>query len=478
MDAPQARNATPRPVTALPGPRGLPLLGHALLIEPARFHQQLEQWAQTFGPAYKLRFGRRDMLVISDHETVAAVLRDRPEGFRRSALLETIWLELGLPIGLFGAEGETWARQRRMVMAGFDPAHVCHYLPTMLTVAEHLATRWRSAAQAGQAIDLQADLMRFTVDTIAGLAFGEAVNTLGAGPDVIQQHLDQIFPALNRRLLAPLPMWRFLPSHADRELRRSVSEVKAAVADFIASARARLQAEPARRARPDNLLEAMIVAADSEGSGIDDAQVAGNVLTLLLAGEDTTANTLAWLIHLLWLHPRALARARDELRCVLPPGEGITPERLAALDYLEACAFEAMRLKPVAPLLVVQALRDATIGSVQVDSDQVVFCLLRRDSVSEVHMLRAASFEPERWLQGAPTSEAKRIAMPFGAGPRICPGRYLALLEIKLAMATLLGQFEIQSVDTPDGAEARERLSFTMAPQGLTMRLSMAARKG
>jgi len=201
------------------------------------------------------------------------------------------------------------------------------------------------------------------------------------------------------------------------------------------------------------------------------------VLTLLLAGEDTTANTLAWLIHLLWLHPQALARARAEVRQRLPPGEAITPERLAALDYLEACAHEAMRLKPVAPLLVVQALRCATIADVQVDSGQVVFCLLRRDSVSEAHMPRAARFEPERWLAGAPASEAKRIAMPFGAGPRICPGRYLALLEIKLAMATLLGRFEIQSVDTPDGADALERLSFTMAPQGLTMRLGADARQ-
>jgi cytochrome P450 len=103
---------------------------------------------------------------------------------------------------------------------------------------------------------------------------------------------------------------------------------------------------------------------------------------------------------------------------------------------------------------------------------------MRRDSVSEQHLPHAASFEPERWLAGhgdAPASlqaaSAKRLSMPFGAGPRICPGRYLALLEMKVAMATLLGRFEIADVSTADGRPPRENLAFTMAPVGLRMRL-------
>ena len=111
----------------------------------------------------------------------------------------------------------------------------------------------------------------------------------------------------------------------------------------------------------------------------------------------------------------------------------------------------------------------------QVPAGTVVISLLRRDSVSDAHVPNAAAFDPERWLaKGGPgqqANSAKRLSMPFGAGPRICPGRYLALLEMKMAMATLLGRFEILSVDTPDGAEAQERLSFTMTPVGLSMRL-------
>jgi len=454
----------------LPTPRGVPVFGHLLKVEPARFHQQLEQWAQELGPRYTLRLGGAPLLVIGNHEAVAVALRDRPEGFRRTPKLEHIWRELGLPNGVFGANGESWARQRRMVMAGFDPAHVRHYFPAMRKVALRLASRWEKSGDTP--IVLQADLMRYTVDTIAGLAFGADVNTLESDDDVIQRHLDKLFPALYRRLLAPLPTWRWFKSTRDRELEASLVEIRVAVAGFIARARERMADDPALREQPSNLLEAMIAAADVPGSGIDDELVAGNVLTMLLAGEDTTANTLAWMIHLLWRHPEALARATAEVRGAVGTGlDGITQEQLGSLDFVEACAHETMRLKPVAPMIGLQAIHDTVVDGVEALAGTVILALLRRDSVSEQHFAQADRFDPERWL-GRDASAAKRIAMPFGAGPRICPGRYLALLEIKLAMATLLSRFDILAVDTPDGEpEAEELLAFTMAPRGLTMRL-------
>ena len=459
----------------LPGPRGIPWFGNALQVDTSRLHLQLEAWCREYGPFYKLQLVKRRVLVVGDHEVVATMLRDRPDGFSRTNRLHEIWTEMGLLPGVFGANGEVWKRQRRMVMAGFDPAHVRNYFPALLSVAQRLGGRWRKPARYGTAIDLQADLTRYTVDAIAGLAFGAEVKTLDSDGDVIQQHLDKIFPALFKRIFAPVATWRFVRLPADRRLERSIVEVKAAVAGFIIEARLRLAAQPALRERPGNLLEAMIVAADQEGSGIDDAQVAGNVLTMLLAGEDTTANTIAWMIHLLWRNPQALARATEEVRRVVGDADAPTLEQMAQLDYVEACAHETMRLKPVAPQLPLQALRDTTLGDVQVPRGMIVIGLMRRDSVSDSFVPRAAAFEPERWLkEGAPgalASAAKRTSMPFGAGPRICPGRYLALLEMKMAMAVLLGCFDIQDVATPDGGEPREHLSFTMTPVGLRMRV-------
>jgi len=458
----------------LPGPRGLPLVGHALQIEPARFHRQMEDWAAEYGDFYRLQLNDRQLLVVAGHEATAQIMRDRPHGFTRTRKQLAIWTEMGLPVGLFAAEGATWERQRRMIMAGFDPAHVRHYLPAMRRVAGRLVQRWQVAAREQQPIDLQADLMRYTVDTIAGLAFGEEVNTLESGEDVIQRHLNVIFPALFRRVLAPLPLWRVHKSKADRALEAAVAEVKQAIAGFVTRARARLADDPQRREQPPNLLEAMIVAADQPGSEIDDEQVAGNVLTLLLAGEDTTANTLAWMLHLLSLHPTALARAVGEVRGVLSATslDEITPEQLGSLDFIDACTNETMRLKPVAPFLPLQATSETQIGDVRVPAGTVTLLLLRHDGVKDEHFPEAERFLPERWLQRTSDAHgAKRITMPFGAGPRICPGRYLALLEIKLALAALFSHFEIESVDTPDGRDARELMAFTMQPVGLTMRL-------
>lgn len=98
---------------------------------------------------------------------------------------------------------------------------------------------------------------------------------------------------------------------------------------------------------------------------------------------------------------------------------------------------------------------------------------MRPDAISEDHVPQAAAFKPERWLDGLDATmaanSAKRVSMPFGAGPRICPGRYLALLEMKMAMATLLGNFDIERVGTADGKDPLEHLAFTMTPMGLRM---------
>jgi len=467
-----------RRLADLPGPRGLPLLGNALQLERRRFHQQLEGWRQRYGDVYRLRIGRREFVVFSDPDVIAAALRDRPRTFGRSERIVSVSQEAGFG-GLFASNGERWRRQRPMVMAAFDPGHIRGYFPSLVRVAHRFAGRWQRAAQANAAIDLQADLMRYTVDVIAGLAFGVDINTLECEGDVIQQHLDQVFPALARRGLAMFPYWRYVKLPSDRRVQRHLDALRIAVRDFIAQARDRLQANPALREQPSNLIEAMLAARERPGSGVDDGDLSGNVLTMLLAGEDTTANTLAWMIYLLSRHPQALQRARSEVRAAL--GDDRVPtrlEQLAALDWVEACAHETMRLKPVAPILPLQAFADTMLAGVAIPAGTTCVFLLRVAATEETYFPQPRQFEPARWLKagsdaaGADNNSVRRIAMPFGAGPRMCPGRYLALLEIKMAIAMVLGGFEIESVTTPDGGEAaQERLAFTMSPVGLTLKL-------
>jgi cytochrome P450 len=471
--------AAPRRIADLPGPKGLPKLGNALQIHRDRLHQQAEAWAKEFGDVYRFSIVEREFVVLSNPEVVAAVLRDRPEGFERTSRLTDIAREFGFD-GVFTSNGDKWRRQRPMVLAGLDPAHIKAFFPTLVKVTGRLRHRWHKHAATGRPMDLQAELMRYTVDVTAGLAFGTDINTIGSDDEVIQQHLDKIFPALFRRLMAPLPYWRWFPLPADLALKGHLAALNEAVQGFIQSARRRLAHEPVRREQPANLIEAMIAERDREGSELTDADVAGNVLTMLLAGEDTTANTLAWAIWLLNEHPQLAARAINEVNAVLG-GEPCPTrhEQLAQLDFLEACVNETMRLKPVAPIIVQQAAREREVAGVLLPPGTLVMCLMRPAGMDESRFPRAAEFDPDRWLVNGGSvaqaaSSAKRVAMPFGAGPRICPGRYLALAEMKMVLAMLLASFRIESVDTADGQPVQERLALTMSPVGLRIALGSA----
>jgi len=451
-------------ISDLPGPRGLPILGNALQLDSTRMHLTAEKWSRAYGDVFRFRIGPRQIVVLSNPETIASALRDRPDGFQRTTRMTRIARDMGFN-GVFSAGGESWRRQRPMVMAGFDPGRIKAYFPGLVKVTERFERRWQRAAAAGTAIDLQADLMRYTVDVTAGLAFGADINTIESDDDVIQQHLDKVLPSLFKRLMAPFPTWRWL---RNRSVDKHLKALQSAVAHFITQARARMDANPALRSQPTNLIESMIAARDTEGSGVDDADVAGNVLTMLLAGEDTTANTLAWMIYLLSRNPQALRRAQEEVA-----GRALRKyENIMALPYVEACINETMRLKPVAPILMLEPIRDTKLGELEVPAGALLMCLMRAGATSERHFPDPQTFDPERWLSGVSASSAKRVAMPFGAGPRLCPGRYLALLEMKMVMAMLLANFEIDSVTTPDGGEAQEHLAFTMSPVGLRLKLS------
>ena len=455
-------------IEALPGPRGLPVVGNLLQIDTASLHLTAEKWSRKYGDYFRFRIGPRQIVALANPETIAAVLRERPDGFTRGQRLSEIANLMGFN-GVFSAEGEAWRRQRTMVMASFDPGHIKTYFPALVKVTQRFARRWQRAAAAGETIDLQADLMRYTVDVTAGLAFGADINTLESDEDLIQAHLDKVFPSLFKRLMAPIPYWRWF---RDRKLDKHLEALHRAVAGFIAQARARMEANPKLRDEPTNLIEAMIAARDNPGSGLTDSDVAGNVLTMLLAGEDTTANTLAWMIYLLHRHPEALRRAQEEVSAVNLERY----DQVAALPFVDACINETMRLKPVAPIIMLQPTRDTVVAGIEVPKKTLIMCLMRAGATDERRFPDANAFDPARWLAGASASSPKRVSMPFGAGPRLCPGRYLAILEMKMVMAMLLSSFDIESVTTPDGREAKEHLAFTMAPVGLRLKLGEKAK--
>lgn len=222
-------------------------------------------------------------------------------------------------------------------------------------------------------------------------------------------------------------------------------------------------------------MEALISARDEAGAGLTDAQLLGNVLTVLLAGEDTTANTLGWTLYLLHSHRGQWDSLVAQVDAALAAGEDMPRQFDTArgLERIEDCVNEAMRLKPVAPLLLFEACRDTVVEGMAMPRGTQLICLMRPGAVDTAVAGDAGQYRPQRWRVAGPDHELTKASMPFGAGPRLCPGRYLAMLEMKMVLATLARNYELIEVGTADGHEPPERLAFTMFPVGLKLRVGM-----
>ena len=456
----------------LSGPRGLPLVGNVFQIRLDTLHRTIERWADEYGPCYRMRIGSRRIAVISDPAAIQRIHRERPGRFRRTRSQESAAAEMGLK-GVFAAEGDDWLRQRKIVVMALNTAHLKSFFPKLVITVGRLLRRWERAADAGEPVDLSRDLMRLTVDVTTQLAFGVDFNTLETAGPVIQHNLDKVFPMLNLRVNAMVPYWRYVRLPKDRELDRALAEVQAQVKEIVREARARMRADPALYSAPTNFLEAIIAAQEVKGAGFSDGDIFANVCTLLLAGEDTTAHTIGWAVHCFLQHPEHLARARAEVDGVLAPAALVEEmEQAGRLPFLDAFFHEAMRVKPVVPINAFEPLEDVEILGHLIPRGTVLVTLNRHIAMQDEYFGDGVRFDPERWLAGGERPGCPHDTsafLPFGAGPRFCPGRNLAMLQIRTGLAMLCRNFDVALAypERPVG----ERLAFTMMPTNLVVRL-------
>jgi len=431
-------------------------------------HLTAERWCEEYGPVYRLDFGPRRVVVLGDADAINAALRDRPDGFRRWREILEITAEIG-HVGVFAAEGEDWRRMRRLAVTALNGNHLQRYFEIVSTCTGRLHRKLRAAADDGRALEIGNVLSSFTVDVTSALAFGHDLNTLERGDGGLQEHLHRVFHMTNRRIFMPFAYWRHFKLPADRALDRSVAKIEAAVRTFIDDTRRRIAARPELREAPENFLESMIAAQDTDGT-FSDEEVMGNVNTLLLAGEDTTSHSMAWTIWWLARRPEIQARCAEEAREVLgeqPYATGYGA--VEGLRYGEAVLRESMRLTPVVPVSGLEPLADTEIAGTEIPVGTRVLLLHRLAGLREVE--RAEEFKPGRWLEDEeelPVPD-QRSFLTFGAGPRFCPGRNLAFLEAKTALGMIARNFEIEL--DPSAPPVTELLGFTMSPKGLRVRL-------
>mgnify|MGYP003631551532 CR=1 FL=1 len=455
----------------LPGPKGSLVLGNAKQIDPEHFHNNLEAWAEEFGTPYTFRLANQRLVAFSDPQVIAQVLRERPDTFRRARRVQPIFDELGID-GVFSAEGDAWRPQRKLAIAALSHRNLKNFYDGLAQMAERLRQRWLRVADTGRVLNIQDDLMRFTVDVTTMLTFGHDANTLEKGSDVIQRHMEKVFPALSRRLQSPVPYWRLLKLAKDRDVDKAIASLRSWLAPIVEETRARLKANPELAKSPTNFLESMLSSRDENGQPFSEERIFGNALTMLLAGEDTTANTLAWAVHELLDRPESVTRFREELDETLGT-HAVPPDRETAqgLAFATAIANETMRLRPVAPLLLADANKDVVLDNIRITPKTAIVLLIRTAALDDAVMPNGKSFIPERWLDPstAEAAQQKLVHLPFGSGPRICPGRSLALLELNLVLSVLYKNFEVERVGK--SADVEEVFSFTMVPTNLRVKL-------
>ena len=443
----------PKALAELSGPRGWPLLGNLPQISQTQMHLSMERWAQRYGPLYRLRFLNKPLMVISDVELCRRVLRERPENFRRFPAFERIIGDMGLT-SLFSAEGEIWKRQRRVFMRALNIHHMAPFMPRLDVITGRLQGLWQCAADSGNPVAVLDDVMRYTLDVTTRFAFGYDANALETNEDPIQKHLSRILPQVSRRARIPFPYWRWFKLRVDRQLDADLAGVRGYIEGLIADARARIAADPALAEKPTNLIEALLVTRDEDGSVFSDNDIFSNALGTLVAGEDTTAMTLAWMMYFLAGHPEAQERLHAE---VAAGG--------AEYPYLEAVMNETFRLKPVAPVFFLHANADVELGGYAVPKGTDLVLVTRPGAWDNAEFPDGREFRPERWLTPQ-ISYVNRAPLPFGHGPRLCPGRNLAQLEIRTVAAMLARSFRIRRADD---APVDEHFAFTMAPKELKL---------
>jgi cytochrome P450 len=469
-------NTTKRQLEDLPAPSGLPWLGNLHQIDRKQLHTKLEEWAEILGPSYTFMFGPKRILVTSEVEIALSALKDRPGHFRRLSTIEPVAKELGIN-GLFSVEGEAWRLQRNLVTRALSPQQLESFFPSLRHICDRLRRRWQQNVDAGTDTDVIQDLTRFTVDTTATLVFGKDVNTLEGDGDAIQRHISIILPMIGFRTRALLPYWRYFKLPRDYRLERSLKAVRTFVEDMIA--RTRWSMRRSRGRTPRNLLEAMLALVDEPASRFSDDDVYANIITLLLAGEDTTAYSLAWAIYLLAGNRDLQAKLHDAARDALGDARvPITFSDTTKLGLFEGVAFEAMRMRPVAALHFLEANEAAELAGIQIPNGTPVILLTRPASLDDKNYQDAKDFKPERWVdrrESACAAHSTRAFMQFGAGPRFCPGRYLATLEMKMVLATLARNFSFEHAEDP--SVTKEIFAFTMMPSRLRLRLRSTGRK-
>ena len=383
---------------------------------------------------------------VNEPGAIKHILLDNAANYHKTEITRRL-LEPGLGRGLLTSEGETWRRHRRIMAPAFDHRSIVSYAPIMTEIAERLVAEWDRRPE-GTELDVAAAMMHATLHIISRTMFSsdsdDIVDIVEKG---VERYQAEVRPGLADLLELPVWLSRLGSAHHPE---RIYTEFDRAI-DRLLAARERDTAS-----QPKDLLARLIAARDEEtGGGMSAGEVRNQVVTIFMAGHETTALALTWTWYLLSQHPAVEAKLHAELEAVLG---GRTPrhDQLGQLPYTRMVIEEAMRLYPPAHTLSRTAMgEDEVLGRRIPKGAQIMIVpwLLHRNPRLWQDPER---FDPERFAPDRAASRPRFAYIPFGAGPRICIGAAFAMAEAMLILATVAQRYRL-----------RLKAGFPVEPQGL-----------
>lgn len=404
---------------------------------------------KRYGDAYRVEQSSGWLYVLRHPDHIRDVLVTHAASFDKQ---HSAFQQLSLVLGdaLLTSDGERWRRQRRMVQPAFARSRLQQYSEVMVEAAAEACRR----LERGGRVDLSRELNALTLTIVTRTLFGQNLDDGGRTNGAMLE--------LNRWFGLPPMIIRLIPG-AQARFERATATLDDVIDRLITTKRASLSQDGANgEAAGADLLSVLMQARDEQDEPLTPRELRDQLLTLYVAGHETTSHALTWTFFLLARNPDVLAKLREELTRVL--GARLpTFDDLSALPYTEQVLKEALRLYPPAFLIPRRAHEDVDVGPYRVPRGSEVICWIYLTQRDPRWYPEPEKFRPERFEPAQEAARPKSAYLPFGAGQRACIGQMFAMIEAQLILATLVPRLSFKYLRRRDPTA---RTGVTLAPRG------------